>query len=229
MSLTNAAETALLNLIFKAISWANLADDTATSPATTLTVSLHTAWPGEAGTMLTSECAYTSYARQTVTRSSGGNFTVSGAEVSNTADIEFPAATGGSETAMFFGIGTGVSDNLLLSGVLVPSGGGSLPAAQCDAGTDVIKMYTHGLVADDRIVFFDQAGSTVPAGLTAGTVYFVLTPSDTDTFQVSLTSGGAAVNITADGSAKAYQVNPLAISSGVQPKFTAGDLVASVF
>lgn len=120
MSKSNAFETAILALIFNGTAIADIAENDTTSPATTLTVSLHTGDPGEAGTMTTSEATYTSYARVTVNRNSGG-WTVSGNSVSPTADIAFPQATGGTNTITHFGIGTGVSNNLMYSGSVTPN------------------------------------------------------------------------------------------------------------
>lgn len=120
MSKTNAFENSLLLLIFNATPIADLADNDATSPATTLTVSLHTADPGEAGTMTTSEATYTSYARVTVARTSGG-WTVTGNSVSPVADIVFPEATGGTNTITHFGVGTGVANNLMYKGTVTPN------------------------------------------------------------------------------------------------------------
>jgi len=120
MSKSNAFETAILDLIFNATAIADIAENDTTSPATTLTVSLHTADPGEAGTMATSEATYTSYARQTVARTSGG-WTVASGSVSPVANITFPTATGGSETITHFGVGTGVTNNLMYSGTVTPN------------------------------------------------------------------------------------------------------------
>lgn len=122
MSATNAFETDLLELIFNATTITSLADDTATSPATNLYVSLHTADPGETGTQTTSEATYTSYARVAVARTSGG-WTVSGNNASNAAAITFPAATGGTNTITHFGIGLSSSGagTLLFSGALSSS------------------------------------------------------------------------------------------------------------
>lgn len=120
MSKTNALETAILQLLFNATAIADLAENDSSSPATTLTVSLHTADPGEAGTMSTSEATYTSYARVTVARTSGG-WTISGNSVSPVANISFPAATGGSNTITHFGVGTGVSNNLMYKGTVTPN------------------------------------------------------------------------------------------------------------
>jgi hypothetical protein len=89
MSFSNTAETAVLDQVFKgtALPWNANSD---------LWLALHTADPGEAGTAVTSEAAYTSYARVAVTRST--DFTVSGNQVSNTSLEQFPQCTGGSET-----------------------------------------------------------------------------------------------------------------------------------
>lgn len=117
MSKTNSAENSIIDLIFNATAWANVADNAGTSPLTNLYVSLHTSDPGEAGNQETNECAYTSYARVAVARNSGG-WTVSGNQASNTAAVTWPAATGGSETATHFGIGSAASG----AGVLYYSG-----------------------------------------------------------------------------------------------------------
>lgn len=108
MSKTNTAENSILKLIFNATAWANIADNAASSPLTSLYVSLHTADPGEAGDQTTNEIAYTSYARVAVTRDSS-NWTVTNNSVSPAATISFPAGTGGSGTATHFGIGSASS------------------------------------------------------------------------------------------------------------------------
>ena len=122
MSKGNTFENDLLLLIFNATGIANIADNAASSPRTNLYVSLHTGDPGEAGDQTTNECAYTSYARVAVARS-GSGWTVSGNAVSNAAAITFPQATGGSETATHFAVGTASSSTgkILYSGALSAS------------------------------------------------------------------------------------------------------------
>lgn len=122
MSKTNTWENAILDLLFNASAVSNVADNTATSPLTNLYVSLHTGDPGEAGNQTTNECAYTSYARVPVARS-GSGWTVSGNSVSPAAAIDFPEATGGSETATHFGVGSLSSGAgvLYYSGTLSPN------------------------------------------------------------------------------------------------------------
>lgn len=118
MSKSNLLENALLLLLFNATAIANLADNDATSPATNLYVSLHTADPGEAGDQTTNEATFTNYARVAVARS-GSGWTVSGNAVTNAAEILFPTS-GSSQTITHFGVGVASSGagQLLYKGAL---------------------------------------------------------------------------------------------------------------
>lgn len=105
MAKSDAFENDLMKLIYNAVAIANIADNAATAPLTNLQVALHTADPGEAGDQVTSEVAYTGYARVAVARTSGG-FTVTGNAATNAAETAFPAKTGGADqTATFFSVG----------------------------------------------------------------------------------------------------------------------------
>lgn len=120
----NTFENDLLKLIFNATAIANIADNAAASPLTSLYMSLHTADPGEAGDQTTSEATYTSYARTAVLRQSGaGGFTVTANSVSPQANVSFPAGTGGSGTVTYGAIGTASSGagKLLYSGTVTPN------------------------------------------------------------------------------------------------------------
>lgn len=122
MSAGNTFENDLMKLIFNATAIANIADNAASSPLTNLYVSLHTADPGESGSQTTSEATYTSYARVAVARTSGG-WTVTNETAANTAAVNFPACTGGSNTITHFAIGTASSSTgkVLFSGALSAS------------------------------------------------------------------------------------------------------------
>jgi len=126
MSLTNAAETALLQLIFNNTNWANIGDATGLRGSTTagsFFISLHTSDPGEAGNQTTNEISYTGYARISVARSAGG-WTVTGNSVSPVSAITGGAMTGGAGgTVTNFGVGTDSSGtgNLVLKGTVSPS------------------------------------------------------------------------------------------------------------
>jgi hypothetical protein len=131
MSATNAFENGLLSLIFENANYANVGDATGLRGSTTAGVfhiSLHTANPNETGTQTTNEAGYTSYARVSVARSTAG-WSVASGVCDNDGAINFPAATGGSETESHFGIGSDSSGtgNLfiwgsLTSGLAVSSG-----------------------------------------------------------------------------------------------------------
>lgn len=125
MSKTNSWENSLLLHLFNNSDVANVGDATGLRGSTTagsLYVSLHTGDPGEAGSQTTSECAYTSYARVAVARS-GAGFTVTSNSVSPAAAVTFPEATGGTETATHFGVGTASSGAgvLLYKGAISPN------------------------------------------------------------------------------------------------------------
>ena len=131
MSIANNTENNLMKLIFNATLWANYAINATSSPETNIVVALHTADPGEAGDMTTSEAAYTSYARVNVARTSGG-WTVTNNSVSPAANVDFPAGTGGSGTDSYFSTGKsgGGATDILFSGVVSPtitSGNGVTP------------------------------------------------------------------------------------------------------
>jgi hypothetical protein len=120
MSFSNTAETAVLNYVFVGtnVSW---------DANTDLWIALHTADPGEAGSAVTSEAAYGSYARVTLTRSS--DFTVSGNQVSNANLEQFPQCTSGSEVITYAsivtsssGAGTIIARAALTSSITVSTG-----------------------------------------------------------------------------------------------------------
>ncbi len=125
MSMTNAAEANLMNLLFLNIDWANIGDAGGlqnSAAAGSFYISLHSADPGEAGNQSTNEIAYTGYARVAVARTAGG-FTLTTATISNTALVQFAQCTGGTATASHFGIGTDLSGNgnLIFKGALTSS------------------------------------------------------------------------------------------------------------
>jgi hypothetical protein len=109
MSFSNTAETAINNYIFKgtAVSWNGNTD---------LWLALHTADPGEAGSAVTSETAYGSYARVAVDRATG--FTVAGDTVTNAALAQFPISSSGSSTVTHVSIVTSASG----AGTIIASG-----------------------------------------------------------------------------------------------------------
>lgn len=115
MSKGNTTENDFLEYTFKAtaFSWNGSSD---------LYIALHTGDPGEGGNQTTSECAFGSYARVSVARSSAG-WTVTSNTASNAATIAFPECSSGTETVTYVSIGltsTG-SSQILYSGALSAS------------------------------------------------------------------------------------------------------------
>jgi hypothetical protein len=122
MSISNTTESAILKLVFNATAWGNYADNAATTPQTNIDVALHTADPADAGTQSTSEVGYTSYARVSVARTTGG-WTETSGSVSPVANITFPAGSGGSGTVTHFSTGKtgGGASAILWSGTVTPN------------------------------------------------------------------------------------------------------------
>ena len=122
MSMSNASETNLLNLLFNNTDWPNVGDAAGlqnSAAAGNFYVALHTTDPGDTGNQSTAEIAYTGYARVAVPRSAAG-FTVSGANVSNFATVQFGECTAGTASVGFFSVGLAASGagDILYSGAL---------------------------------------------------------------------------------------------------------------
>lgn len=84
-----------------------------------------------------------------------------------------------------------------------PLGAQTLKDAMVETATDLtnndIFCDSHGYVADNRVVFWSASGVALVTGLTTGTIYWVIsTGLTTDSFRVSTTQGGAAVDLTTD-------------------------------
>lgn len=66
------------------------------------------------------------------------------------------------------------------------------------ASPGVITLTAHGFAENDPVVF-SNSGGALPVAITAGTVYYVKTVLDADTFTISATAGGAAINTASTG------------------------------
>lgn len=183
---------------------------------------LHTADPGVGGSQNTSEVAYTGYGRVPLARSAT-DLTVTGAEVVNAQLESFGERTDvGSTDALWVSIGTASSG----AGVVVARmflGTYADIAAFTAKADDTITVPGETYVVDQRVAFIPAPGSSLPAGMTEGTVYFVKTVAGED-ITISATSGGAAINLTATGSGLICRVTPRTITQGANPQFPAGSL-----
>lgn len=89
------------------------------------------------------------------------------------------------------------TDTATMNAALSHDGYGTPFTFTADAGTDVFTATGHGL-SDGDVVHVSTTG-TLPAGLSANTDYFIIS-STANTFQLSLTTGGSAVDVTDAGS-----------------------------
>lgn len=99
----------IINLMYRATAWANVADNAASSPLTNTYVSLHTAnLTAATNSQTDNETAYTNYARQSVARSTGWN-AASGGATANAATISFPQCGATGATLTHVATGTAAS------------------------------------------------------------------------------------------------------------------------
>lgn len=120
MSKSNTFENDNLKLYFHGAPVANIADNAASAPATSLYVSLYTGDPGEAASVA-AECAYTGYARVAVPRSSAG-WTITGNVCSPAAFIDFPLVTASpGADATHFGVSRTIGGAPDYIGTLTPA------------------------------------------------------------------------------------------------------------
>lgn len=148
----------------------------------------------------TTEASGGSYARQAITWAAA-----SAGTRANSAQISIPINAGTTVQA----VGVWDASTVGNSQGYWQIGSTVTGAGTATASTDVIASFAHGLTTDDRVFFTAPAGSSLPAGLTAATLYFVrATGLTADAFTVATTSGGAAVNITADGEVAFFKTVP---------------------
>jgi hypothetical protein len=102
------------------------------------------------------------------------------------------------------GLLAAITTNAIDTSVAVPNGTGASAAA----ATDLITANAHGLANGDQVVF-SSVGTATP--LATATVYYVVS-SSTNTFSVSTTYGGTAVNITADGTVTVAKRSALSLT-----------------
>jgi hypothetical protein len=152
-----------------------------------LYMSLHTAYSAAGA----SEVAGGSYARLATTwgTASGGSMALA----STPYTFSVPAST----TVAFLGFWDQLTTGNF-SG-MTALGGGSAYAFAAPSSTGVVLAPNSGYVANQPVVVFNTGGSSLPGGLTAGTIYYVITPAS-DSFSLSATSGGSAITLSTDGS-----------------------------
>jgi hypothetical protein len=163
----------------------------------------------------TTEVAGGSYARQAVTWG-----TAASGKASNTGALSIPIPAG--TTATVLGLYDALSSGNLLGLVGLGSSG---QLTQGVATVDTADLFTsngHGLTTDDRVFFSTVNGESLPTGLSATTLYFVLASGLTaNAFKVATTSGGTALDITVAGEVAFWKTVP-------NPFASAGNLTVAI-
>jgi hypothetical protein len=123
---------------------------------------------------------------------------------SNTGTFTFDVPAG---TYGFFTLWNAVTGNTNNYLGYIPFGGASalkgFGSVDATLTNDTLFSRAHGMADGDRVMLFNVFAETLPTGLSEGTIYFVVS-STTDSFKVSTTSGGSAVDITALGGGEFY-------------------------
>jgi len=213
MTLADNGELQVLDEIFNA--------GAGTFPAADPYIQLHSGDPGEAGT---SNVVNVARVQAPFGAAASGT-------LSNTGNIDFvsmPAVTtpGVVGWSVWDAAGTGgppTGGNCFWTGWF--SIVGRVFVNVLSASTDIFSSPAHGFAADDRVVFESIEAESLPAGVTAGTLYWVIATSlATDTFLVSATQGGAALAVTGNGAGMVRKVVGKTTNLGDTFRIATGDL-----
>lgn len=180
-----------------------------------------------AGTV--TEAAYTGYGTRPAIAygATAATSPVGGRQVANSGAVTFPQNTGGSEDQIAWGIWS-----LATGGVLQAIGflDTNTPVLGTGAATgDLVTAVGHGFIADERVFVLACPGAVIPTGLAENTAYFVLASGlVTDAFKLSATSGGSAIDITANGAAFFMPYRAVTVPTNGTPSFAIGTLIAQI-
>jgi hypothetical protein len=184
-------------------------------------ISLYTDVVNDAGTG--TEVTGGAYVRIIVNQDGGTGtyWNDNGSSMDNNGDITFPQASGNWGTLISFAVmDASTSGNQLFHGLL-----GSDPQAIIGTATDDrINAPGTSRANDEKIVFeVVEGGASIPTGITEGDEYWVINKT-ADDFQISLTQGGGAVVISADGEATVYLSSQKTVNTNDTFKFASGNL-----
>jgi len=164
------------------------------------------------------EVAGGSYARQAISMGSGGSGV---ADTDDAETVPIPAGT----TVVAVGLFDALSSGNLLAICPYGSSGQVLKGVGTAAVDDTILSNGHGLTTDDRVFVRAVMGESLPTGLSATVLYYVLASGLTsNVFKLSTTSGGSAVDITALGELAWFKTVPNIFSSAGNLSISAGAL-----
>ncbi len=196
---------------------------TYTAPATVYAGLIEAVTDLDAGTV--TESSFAGYARVAITFAApaaglGGRF------VQNSAPVTFAAKTdAGSVNVIAVGIWDASTAGNLDEVIYLD---GDDPFIAVVDGTGVtnntLAATNHGLANDQRVRVLRLPGTgAVPTGLSENTTYWVVGTAN-DTFQLSATQGGAAIDLTAEGGVLVVQLSPITVNQNDQANFATNTL-----
>ena len=160
-------------------------------------VSLHTAYSATGANEVTGGSP--AYARQSLTWGSASGEAIS---ISGSYNLNVPAST----TVEFIGFWDAASSGNFAG--MAPAGNAVAYAFAAPSSTSTLLAPGSGYASNQQVVVFNTGGSALPSGLSAGTIYFVKSPSS-DSFQLSATTGpGTAITLSGDGSGIVQAITP---------------------
>ncbi len=164
------------------------------------------------------ECDYTSYARVAVTWASA-----SARSKANSAVAQCPLKTGGADdTVVAWGLFDAASaGNLKCWGRAVGT-----PKSFVALASNTITCPAHTWTDDQPVILMSIPGESLPSGVTEGTVYYLISVT-TDTFQISATVGGSAVDI-GNGRGLVGDSMIAIIHDAERPQIASGELVVTL-
>lgn len=156
------------------------------------------------------------YARQAATWAAA-----SSAQKSNSGSLTFDVPAG---TYGFFTLWNASTGNTNNYRGYIPFGGASALKGFFSVDTtlsnDQMFSVAHGMSDGDRVMLFNVFSESLPTGLAEGTIYYVVS-SATNTFKVSASSGGSAVDITGVGGGEGFWQRVIPETFGSQGQITA--------
>lgn len=156
---------------------------------------------------------WTNYSRKAVTNSTSEFAAASGASASktNSNNWTWDAATitSGTVTVTAVGVFDAAQDGNMTRWADLE---GTEKIGTAIASTDTITSPAHGFNNNDILVVRTVLNATFPSGITDGTSYYVVNKS-TDDYQLSLTLGGAAIDITGSGAITAAVVGSKGVTN----------------
>lgn len=192
---------------------------TAYSVPATLYFGLFTTTPNDDGTGGT-EVSGGSYARVSMTNNSTNFPNASGGNPSTKANgvaITFPTATADWGTVVGMGVFDASTSGNLLAWNSLCGTSYDYTATTADLFTAPGSSFSNTNTV--RLLF--TLGGTTPTGVSLQTTYYIVNVSGT-TFNLSLTSGGSAIDITAAGSGRVALLSPKTILNGDTSSFAIG-------